>query len=228
MSGLTNRYLAAVGILGALAVILVAVVLSWTGDASRSTRERERERERLMEELNRANAERARAERVARLMTGIFRLDDPLNERANSITAREILDQAAYDATINLSKDPDTQTQVMYLVARSYLNLGLTNSANRTAQTALDARRKQYGSDDPRTLESMAQLGWILSHQGQGVAAQRIDREALERLRRKLGDHDDRTMETMRQLAVIDGMLGDHEEEKKLLQQIAAVGRSGG
>lgn len=92
-----------------------------------------------------------------------------------------------------------------------------------TAQTALDARRKQYGSDDPRTLESMTQVGWILSHQGQGVAAQQIDREALERQRRKLGEHDDRMLETMRQLAIIDGMLGDHAEEKKLLQQIGAI-----
>jgi hypothetical protein len=215
----TNRYLATVGIVAAaLAIILTAVFVSRSNEASRSANERER---RLAQELDRANAERARAQRVARLMTGLFRLDDPLNERANSMTAREILDQAAYDATINLSKDPDTQTQVMYLVARSYLNLGLTNSANRTAQTALAARRQLYGPDDPRTLESMTQLGWILSHQGQGVEAQRIDREALERQRRKLGDHDEQTLDTMRQLAIIDGMLGDHEEEKKLLQQIA-------
>jgi hypothetical protein len=215
-----NRYLATVGIGAALAIILSTIYVSRTNEVGRATRERE---QRLTQELERANEARVRAERVDRLMTGIFRLDDPLNERANSITAREILDQAAYDATINLSRDPDTQTQVMYLVARSYLNLGLTNSANRTAQTALDTRRKLYGSDDPRTLESMAQLGWILSHQGQGSAAQRMDRDALERQRRKLGDHDPQTLETMRELAIIDGMLGDHEEEKKLLQQIAAI-----
>jgi hypothetical protein len=50
-----------------------------------------------------------------------------------------------------------------------------------------------------------------------------MDRDALERQRRKLGDHDPQTLETMRELAIIDGMLGDHEEEKKLLQQIAAI-----
>jgi hypothetical protein len=215
-----NRYLVTVGIVAVLAIILIAFFVSRTNEASRSARERE---QRLTQELDRVNGERARAERVQRLMTGIFRLDDPLNERANTITAREILDQAAYDATVNLSKDPDTQTQVMYLVARSYFSLGLMNSANRTAQIALDARRKLYGSDDPRTLESMAQVGWILSHQGQGVEAQRIDREALKRQRRALGVSNEQTLETMRQLAMIDGMLGDHEEEKELLQQLAAI-----
>ena len=218
-----NRYLAAVGIVALPAIILIVAFVSRTNEASRSALEQER----LSQQLERANTERARAERVAHLMTRIFRLDDPLNERADSITAREILDQAAYDATVSLTKDPDTQTEVMYLVARSYFNLGLMNSANRTAQIALDTRRKLYGPEDPRTLESMAQLGWILSHQGQGAAAQRVDREALEGQRRKLGEHDEQTLETMRQLATIDGMLGDHEEEKSLLQRIAAI-RGGG
>jgi eukaryotic-like serine/threonine-protein kinase len=214
-----SRSLAAVGVVAALTIAMIAAFVSWTNETSRYARERER----MAQELERANRERARAERVAELMTGIFRLDDPLNERASTITARETLDQAAYDASVNLAKDPDIQSQVMYLVARSYLNLGLTNSANRTAQMALDARRKLYGPDDPRTLESMAQLGWILGHQGQGIEAQRIDRETLERQRRKLGDDNEQTLRTMRQLAIIDGMLGDHEEQKRLLQQIAAT-----
>jgi len=79
-----NRYLVTVGIVAVLAIILIAFFVSRTNEASRSARERE---QRLTQELDRVNGERARAERVQRLMTGIFRLDDPLNERANTITA---------------------------------------------------------------------------------------------------------------------------------------------
>jgi Tetratricopeptide repeat len=94
---------------------------------------------------------------------------------------------------------------------------------DRAAQIALDARRKLYGADDPRTLESTAQLGWILGRQGQGSEAQRMERDTLERQLRVLGGDSEQTLETMRQLALIDRTLGDHEEEQKLLRQIATA-----
>lgn len=197
--------------------------VSRTHEASEASTRYEREREQMALELDRARQERARAERVAELVTGLFRLDEPLSERGNSITAREILDQAAYDASRDLTKNPDTQTQILYIVARAYLNLGLLNSANRTAQIALQARRKLYGNDDRRTLESTAQLGWILGHQGQGAEAQRMQRDTLEREQRVLGVDSESTLETMRQLAIIDRSLGDHAEEQRLLQQAANI-----
>lgn len=177
----------------------------------------------MTRKLDRAQKERSRAERISQLAIAIFRLDDPLGESGERISARHILDQAAYDATVNMAKDPDTQTQILYLVAGAYLNLGLMNSANRTAQTALDTRRKLYGPDDRRTLESTAQLGWILGHQGQGAEAQRIERDTLDREERLLGADSDQALETMRQLAVIDGTLGDHVEEQRLLRRMASI-----
>ena len=215
----TNRHFLAVG-----ASIVLAVALGvWIGSRTHRSDPAQRGYALAMQELDRAKKERARAERVANLAIGLFRLDDPLNESGAGITAHELLDQAVYDATANLSKDPDLQSQVIYLVARAYLNLGLLNSANRTAQIALDARRKLFGADDPRTLESTAQLGWILARQGQSSDAQKMERDTLERQLRVLGADSDQTLETMQQLAVIDRTLGDHEEEQKLLKRIAAV-----
>ena len=217
-----SRHVVAVGVI-TLAVALIVALAVWlvsrTDQASRFTLEREQ----MVRKLDRAEKERSRAERVSQLAISIFRLDDPLGESGGRITARQILDQAAYDAGVNLAKDPDTQTQILYLVATAYLNLGLMNSANRTAQTALDARRKLFGPDDRRTLESTAQLGWILGHQGQGADAQRIERDTLDREMRLLGADSEQTLETMRQLAVIDGTLGDHAEEQRLLQQIINI-----
>jgi tetratricopeptide (TPR) repeat protein len=214
-----DRHFIAVGVAIALAVALGV----WIGSRTHPSAPEARDHDSGVQELDRARKERARAERVADLAIGLFRLDDPLNERGVDITARELLDQAVYDATASLAKDPDVQSQVIYLAARAYLNLGLLNSANRAAQVALDARRRLYGADDPRTLESTAQLGWILARQGQGTAAQRMERDTLERQLRVHGADSEQTLETMQQLAVIDRTLGDHEEEQKLLQQVAAM-----
>jgi len=223
MPGYASRHRVTVGVgitLGVVALVVLAMwLVSRTDQASRFAREREQ----MTRKLERLEKERSRAERVAQLAMAIFRLDDPLGESGGRITARQILDQSSYDANVNLAKDPDTQTQVLYLVAGAYLNLGLMNSANRSAQTALDTRAKVFGPDDPRTLESTAQLGWILAHQGQGAQAQRIERDALGRETRLLGADSDQTLQTMRQLAIIDGMLGDHAEEQRLLRQIADI-----
>jgi hypothetical protein len=146
----------------------------WFGSRTSQSSHAVADRDQIARQLDRARKERARAERMAGLAIGMFRLDDPLDENGGNITARELLDQAVYDASVNLAKDSDTQTQVIDLAARAYLNLGLLNSANRAAQLALDTRRKLYGAEDPRTLESTARLGWILVRQGQGTEGQRL------------------------------------------------------
>lgn len=215
----TNRSFVAVGV----AIALAVAVGAWIGSRTHQSVPVARDHDPAAQELDRVKKERARAERVAHLAIGLFRLDDPLNESGASITARELLDQAVYDATGSLSKDPDIQSQVIYLAARAYLNLGLLNSANRTAQLALDARRKLYGTEDPRTLESTAQLGWILARQGQSTEAQKMERDTLKQQLRVLGTDNEQTLETMQQLAVIDKTLGDHEEEQKLLEQVATM-----
>jgi Tetratricopeptide repeat len=206
-----------------VAIALAVAFGMWIGSRTNQSADTERAHGLAGQELERAKQERARAERVANLAIGLFRLDDPLNENGGTITARELLDQAVYDANARLTKDSDVQSQVIYLAARAYLNLGLLNSANRTAQIARDARRELFGADDPRTLESMAQLGWILARQGQSVEAQRMERDTLDRQLRVLGADSEQTLETMQQLALIDRTLGDHDEEQKLLKQVAGM-----
>jgi hypothetical protein len=153
----------------------------------------------------------------------MFKLDDSGEASGGTITAREILDQAVADTSTNMARDPDAQSQVMHLIARAYFNLGLLNRANQAAHTALETRRMLHGPDDPSTLESMAQMGWILGFQGQSAEAQRMERDALSRELRVLGPENAQTLETMHKLAVIDGTVGDHAEEQKLRHEIEVI-----
>jgi hypothetical protein len=96
-------------------------------------------------------------------MTGMFKVSDPSQARGNSVTAREILDKASNDMGTGLAKDPEVQSQMMQVMASTYENLGLYPRAHELAKRALDSRLSLLGPDDPKTLESMAQLGsfWI-------------------------------------------------------------------
>jgi eukaryotic-like serine/threonine-protein kinase len=178
---------------------------------------------RITHERDRATRERDRATRVTDFMTGMFKVSDPSEARGNSVTAREILDKASNEMETGLAKDPEVQSQMTQVMATTYMNLGLYPRAHELAKRALDARRSLLGPDDPKTLESMAQLGWILNREGQYTEAEKLERQALVDERRILGPEDPLTIETMGNLAYIVQGPGHFDEGEKLAREVIAV-----
>ena len=169
------------------------------------------------------NRERDRATRITDFMTGMFKVSDPSAARGNSVTAREILDKASNDMGTGLAKDPEVQSQMMQVMASTYMNLGLYPRAHELAKRALDARMALLGPDDPKTLESMTQLGWILDREGHYAEAEKLERQALAGERRILGPEDPLTLETMDDLALIVQGLGHFDEGEKLAREVIEI-----
>jgi eukaryotic-like serine/threonine-protein kinase len=174
-------------------------------------------------QLRRITRERDRATRITDFMTGMFKVSDPSQARGNSVTAREILDKASKDIETGLAKDPEVQSQMMQVIASTYLNLGLYARAHDLAKRALDARQNLLGPDDPKTLESMTQLGFILDREGHYADAEKLEREALARERKILGPEDLLTLETMDHLAVTLEDDGHYDEAENLARQVIQV-----
>jgi len=170
---------------------------------------------RISRERDRANRERDRATRVSDFMAGMFKVSNPSQARGNSVTAREILDKASSDMNAGLAKDPEVQAEMMQVMATTYLNLGLYPRARDLAQHALDLRQKFLGPDDPKTLQSIAQLGFILDREGHFDDAAKFESQALDRERRILGPDDPLTIEATDQMGVILVDLGRFAEGEK-------------
>jgi len=200
------------GLLFVLAVFAVVQALQ--------LRETTLERDHAKQERDRANQERDRATRIADFMSNMFKVPDPSEARGNSVTAREILDRAANDIGKGLAQDPDVQSQMMHEMASTYNNLGLQARAQTLAQRALDARLSLHGANDPKTLESMTQLGLILHTEGHDADAETLDRRALEDERRVLGSDDPLTLETADDLATVLNTLGRFPEAEKLAREV--------
>ncbi|HEY6768817.1 MAG TPA: serine/threonine-protein kinase [Candidatus Sulfotelmatobacter sp.] len=167
--------------------------------------------------------ERDRANRIADFMTGMFKVADPSEARGNTITARAILDKASNDIKTGLAKDPEVQSELMFTMARTYSNLGLFSLAHGLSATALENRRRLLGPENPKTLESMTQLGWILDREGHDDDAQKLMRQAVDQGRRALGAENPVTLEAMDDLAVILEKTGHYEEEEKLQHQLIEI-----
>jgi eukaryotic-like serine/threonine-protein kinase len=200
---------------GVLLVLVVFAVVQ-----ALQLRETTRERDHAKQERDRANQERDRATRIAAFMSNMFKVPDPSEARGNSVTAREILDRAANDIGTGLAQDPDVQAQMLHEMAGTYNNLGLHARAHELAQRALDARQSLHGADDPKTLESMTQLGLILHMEGHDADAEPLDRRALADERRVLGSDDPLTLETADDLAMVLKPLGRFPEAEKLAREV--------
>jgi tetratricopeptide (TPR) repeat protein len=176
-------------------------------------------------QLRRTTRERDRADRVAQFMSGMFRVADPGEARGNTITAREILDNASRDIDAGLGKDPELQAQMMGLMGQVYGNLGLYPRAHALLARAVDLRRRQFGGSDPQTLSSVDTLILNLNRQGRYSDAEKLQRETLEVRRRALGRERPDTLRSMSSLANIFALQGRYTEAESLQRETLSVQR---
>jgi len=176
-------------------------------------------------QLRRITRERDRATRITDFMTNMFKVSDPTLARGNKVTAREILDKASTDLGAGLAKDPEVQSQMMQVMASTYLNLGLYPRAHELAKKALDSRLSLLPHDDPKTLDSMAQLGWIMDREGHSAEGEKLLRQALQSERRILGSEDSHTLQTIDNLAFTLNDMGRYAEAEELNRETMNIRR---
>ena len=176
-------------------------------------------------ELRRITRERDRANRITTFMTDMFKVSDPNEARGNSVTAREILDKASNNIGTGLAKDTEAQSQLMQVMAHTYANLGLYARGHELAKRALDVRMSLLGPNNPKTRESMIQLGWILDQEGRYAEAEKLERQVFVGERRVLGIENAETLRSMSQLAWTLIREGRYPEAEKLDRESLEIQR---
>ena len=167
-------------------------------------------------QLRHIKRERDRGDRVTQFMTGMFRVSDPSEARGNSITAREILDKSARQINTELVKDPELQAQMMEVMGRVYEDLGLFSHARPLLERSVASRRRILGPRNPKTLQSMDDLAWLLDQEGRPVEAAKLQQESLDLHRAVQGsDHPD-TRKSISNLAIFLADQGRFAEAEKL------------
>ena len=169
--------------------------------------------------------ERNHALRVTEFVTGIFKLSDPVHAHGSSPTVREVLDEAADQIEKNLSQDPITRAQMMYVMGEVYDNLGAFPQAEALTRGALDIQTKSLGPDDPETLTSKSLLGVIFLEEGRYAEAERVQQECLTARARVLGPEHIDTLRSMRRMAGVFDWEGKIEEAQDLSRRALAIQR---
>ena len=174
---------------------------------------------RIAQERDHATRERDRADRIADFMTSMFQIPYPNEGRANTITAREVLDNASNEIGAGLNNDPELKAKMMFAMAQSYTDIGLYSLAQPLAQGALAMQHRILGIEHRDTLSSMRLLATDLRMDGRYHEAEMLIRQTLDVQRRVFGSEDRETLASMDVLAITRGNQGDFAEEEELSRE---------
>jgi eukaryotic-like serine/threonine-protein kinase len=204
-----RRNRAAVAGASAVTLMLVALAVSMTWQATRIAGERDR-----------ANREAAAAKSVSDFLTGLFKVSDPSEARGNSITARQILDKGVQQIDTGLAGQPEVKARLMGTMGEVYWSLGLYKEAEPLLQKGVEIRRRVLGPENPDTLHSMYLVAKNLNDEGQYAEAEKQLQQVLEIQQRVLGPQHPDTLATMIAVAGVIYEEGRYQEAEKLQREL--------
>jgi len=159
-----HRVAVPVSLLVAFAVLLGATGFTW----------------RLALERQQAEREAVRANRVADFMAGVFSVADPRVNLGETVTARELLDNAAGQVARDLQDEPLTQAALRRSIGAAYLGLGLYPDARKQFEQAQTLSERLHGASSADAAEDRSRFGDVLKRMGEYDAAVTALRQALQ------------------------------------------------
>ncbi len=130
--------------------------------------------------------ERDKAEQIKDFLLSMFELSGPNQTKGDSVTARELLDQAAGRIRSELDDQPERQAALYQAIGQVYSELSLFDQAMPLLDEALRLHRES-GAESEGFAETLMLKAEIVEIAGDYEAAAELAMEVLQ-LRRRLGD----------------------------------------
>lgn len=131
-------------------------------------------------QANVARQEAATATAVSDFVVRLFEEADPDASPGEDVTARALLERSPEQIERELAGQPKTQAEMLEVVSRLHMALGLYEETEPILQQALALRRAHFGPTHPETAEILSLLGSLASSQSQYDDAETHLRDALQ------------------------------------------------
>jgi tetratricopeptide (TPR) repeat protein len=196
----------------AISLVLGTVISSYLAWKNRALAQQER--------LARqdADAKRRAAETIAQYLHDAFRSPNPQRD-GRSISVAEILDRAAARLEHDFADQPILRAELSYVIAESYLGLGLHTQAIPLLERAIEVLQSHLDHGDQRPIDAQSLLASVYRQAGQLDRAAALAEQTLARRRALLGDDDAKTVEAISNLAMIYQDSGKLDQSVVMHQQ---------
>ena len=119
------------------------------------------------------------ARQVSDFMVDLFEVSDPSEARGNSVTARELLDHGAERIAADLASQPLVAAEMMEVMGKVYVNLGLREQAVALYEEALEFRKTASPGPDADSAELLRRIGGALTRLARFEEAEEVLMRAL-------------------------------------------------
>ena len=200
-----RRHRMAVGVVGLILVLIVAFAVSMARQATQIGHQRDR-----------AELERARAERVSGFLVDLFTGIDPWIAKGGDVTARQVLEQGAEKIERDLADQPEVRASLQNAIGSVYLHLGLYDKAAPLLEDALATREDLLGADHLDVADTLNHLGNLYRRRGKYDASQQLHQRALAILEASRGPDDPDVAEALRFLSGVYRDQGQYSPAEEL------------
>jgi serine/threonine-protein kinase len=135
-------------------------------------------------EARQARAQRDVARRINTFLQDMLAAAAP-EAKGIDVKVVDVLSDASTRAKTELATQPQVMADILMMLGRTYISLGLYRPAEANLRAALEASLKANGELHPTTAATMGWLGLTLSNLNQGVEGELVSRKAVE-IQRKL------------------------------------------
>jgi eukaryotic-like serine/threonine-protein kinase len=134
----------------------------------------------------------------------------------------DVLDKAAAELPQSGALAPAIEAALREALGNAYASLGLYKEADPQLQRAVALWRGVQGDDGPETMDSLANVAWLLRQTGRLDESETLFRQVLAARRRVLGEDHINTTRTMNDLAYVLEMQGNLKEAEELHRKALA------
>ncbi len=179
----------------------------------------------IRQQRDTARQERAKAQQLNELLTGLFQSADPFGPSGDEVTVREVLDRSA-ERISELEGQPELQAEFLTTIANVYLELGLPGEAEPLIEQALTSSRSVYGDDHLAIADGLHLQAVLRSSQGDYEGAVELHRETLAMRRKLLGGLHPAVAESLNYLGLALHSRGDFDDAEPYYREALALRRS--
>ena len=141
------------------------------------------------------------------------------------LKVRTALDRAAQRITGKFDKQPEVEAAIRDTIGRTYMDLGLYPEASRQEERAFDLRRRALGEENPKTLQTMTELGRVTHLQGKRKEAEALLSQTVQKMRRVLRPEDADLLTAMYYLGDVYRNEGKYAQAEAIFAQILDIRR---
>ena len=176
-------------------------------------------------EAQRAEKEAAKATAVTAFLTRTLGSANPWEGQGRDVTIVAALRAAVPTISKTLSSQPEVEAAVRATIGATLRDLGQSSEAEPLLRSALEIRRRIFGSSHLEVAESLAALASLHIEKGEYEAAATCLREALGLRRRLLGPEHPAVAETLDELAETLTEQGDLDGAERGYREAIAIRR---